>query len=120
MSGVSSGCRRSVLMHPYATPERPLLQAAKAFQPVDIVFGVDELKDGDEALMERDRGLDAVDHELLQRALEAHQALVAALAVDHQLGNEAVVVGRDPIARIERRIDPDAETAGRMVVAHAP
>ena len=63
--------------------------------------------------MQRDRGVDAADDEFLQRAAQAHQAFVAAGAVDDQLGDQAVVMRRHAIALIERAVDAHAEAARR-------
>jgi len=38
--------------------------------------------------------------------------------MDDQLGDQAVIMRRYPIAVIQRRIDPDAEAAGRVVIGH--
>ena len=71
----------------------------KALEPVDVVVAAAELGIVDEALVQRDRRLDAADHVFGQRAAQAHHAFVAARAVDDQLGDQAVVVGRHRVAR---------------------
>ncbi len=40
-------------------------------------------------------------------------------AVDDELADQAVVVGRDPVAVVERGVDADAEAAGRVVLRDA-
>src|SRR5665809_90784 len=66
----------------------------------------------DKVVEQGDGGLDAVDDELRQCTLEAHQALVARLAVDDELADEAVVVGGDAIALVDAAVDAHAEAAG--------
>ena len=46
--------------------------------------------------------------------LQPHQAFGAGLAEHDELADQAVVIGRDAIAGIERRIDPHAEAARHM------
>jgi hypothetical protein len=46
-------------------------------------------------------GLDALDHHFLQRALQAHDAAFAGAAVDDQLGDHGIVIGRDLVAGVE-------------------
>jgi hypothetical protein len=58
--------------------------------------------------------LDAVYDELVEGAAEAHQALLPCAAVDDELADQAVVVGRNAIALIGTGIDPDTKAAGRM------
>ena len=63
----------------------------------------------------RQRGLDAVDDELVERALEPHQAFAARLAVDDELAHERIVIRRDRVAVIDGGIDAHAEPAGRVI-----
>ena len=51
-----------------------------------------------------------------QAALQPHQAFVAVAAVDDQLADQAVVVGRDAIALVDAAVDAHAEAARRVVV----
>jgi hypothetical protein len=82
---------------------------------VDVVIALDEFRRDCETLVQRDRRVDPADHIFLERAPQSHQAFVAALAVDDQLGDEAVVVGRHLIAVVQRAIDANAEPTGRMI-----
>ena len=88
------------------------------FEPMNIIVTVHEIGGPHQAQVERDRGVDPVDDTFIQRAAKAHQAFVAVLAVDDQLGNHAVVVGWHPVARIKSGIDPDSQAARGMVTAH--
>src|SRR5262245_25755672 len=72
----------------------------KFLQPVDVVVAVDDFLLAHQGAKERQRGLDAVDHELVERALEPHQALAARLAVHDQLAEKRIVIGRDAVAVI--------------------
>ncbi len=66
--------------------------------------------------MQRDRRLDAADHIFLERPAQPHQAFVAGLAVDDELRDQAVVIGRHGVALIERAVDAHAEPARRVVI----
>ena len=65
---------------------------------------------------QRQRGLDSVDDELVERPAQPHQALVAGPAMDDQLADQRVVVRRDAVALVDGRIDAHAEAAGRMEI----
>src|ERR1700749_4914077 len=117
MSGVSrnaSGLR---------SPRRSRLgswgSSDEIFQPVNVVIAVDEFRSDRETLVQRNRRLDPADHIFLQRAAQPHQAFVAALAVDDQLGDQAVVKGRHVIAVVERAVDANAEPT-RWVITGYP
>ena len=71
-------------------------------QPVDGVVAVDDVGLAHQLLEQGDGGLDAADHQLVQRAAQAQQAFVAVLGMDDQLARQAVVIGRDAIAGIDR------------------
>ena len=92
-----------------------LVRREELFQPVDVVVAGDDVRLLDQALEEGERGLDAVDDELVDRAAQALQALVAGAAVDDELADQGVVVGRDRVALVDRAIDADADAAGRVV-----
>src|SRR3546814_1366604 len=64
--------------------------------------------------MQGDRGLHPLDYELLQRTLQPHQAALARGAVDDQLGDHAVVIGRHPVAGVKPAIDADVHPARRV------
>ena len=81
-----------------------------------MIVAVDNGGFPDQRAEQRQRGLDAFDHHFVQRPAQPHQALGAGLAVDDQLADQRVVIGRDDIALIDGGIDPHAEAAGRMVL----
>ena len=83
---------------------------------MDVVIAVDDVLLAHQRPEQRQRGLDAVDDELVERALEPHQALGPGLAVHDQLADQRVVIGWDLVALISRGIHPDAEPPGRMIV----
>src|SRR5690606_40761399 len=60
--------------------------------------------------MERDRRLDTFDDRLLQSALEPGDRLVPAWRPRDDLGDQAVIVWRDPVARVHVRVDSDTRT----------
>src|SRR5262245_2218047 len=102
-----------------ALVSRLLLQSNQLLQPVDVVVAIDESLFADDALVEGDGGLDAADHELLERSAQAHQALVAARAVHDQLGHHRIVVGRDGVTGVEAGIDPYPKATRWMIVGNA-
>ena len=67
--------------------------------------------------MKLDGRLDAADDELFDRPSQAHQTLVAAGAVDNQLGDQAVIGRGHVVAGVEPGIDPHPQTARRVVFA---
>src|SRR5262245_37801316 len=85
-------------------------------EPADVIIAVDDVLLAHQRAEQRQRRLDAVDDELVERALEPHQALTAGLAVDDQLADEGIVIGRDRIAVIDGGVDAYAETTWRMIV----
>ena len=60
---------------------------------------------GDEPV-ERERGLDAADLGLVERAPQAVDRRVAVRAVDHELRDQVVVVGRHALPRLDARCRP--------------
>lgn len=60
---------------------------------MNVIKAIGNVGLADQFVEQRDGGLDAVDDELSQGALQAHQAFIACFAVDDQFANEAVVVG---------------------------
>ena len=53
----------------------------------------------------------------LQRPPQAHDAALAVAAVDDQLGDHTVVIGRDRIAGVKPGIDAHVHAARRVVMA---
>ena len=58
---------------------------------MDVVVAVDDVLLAHEFLEQRNGGLDAVDDEFVERALEPHQALTAGLAMHDQFADERVI-----------------------------
>src|SRR5262245_21540597 len=56
----------------------------KLLQPMDVVVAVDDVLLAHQRAEQRQRGLDALDDEFVERALEPHQAFAAGLAMDDQ------------------------------------
>ena len=83
---------------------------------MNVVVAVDDRGLAHQGAKQRQRGLDAVDDHLVERAAQPHQAFGAGLAVHDQLADQRVVVGRDHVALIDGGIDSHAHAAGRMVV----
>jgi hypothetical protein len=65
---------------------------------------------------QRDRGIDAVDHEFVKRAASRIMHSLPRPAVHDQLADQAVVIGRDLVALIDAGIDAHAKPAGRVVM----
>ena len=82
------------------------------FQPMDIIVTIDEVRFGDDPAVKRQAGVDSADHELLKRPAQPHHALVARRAVDHKLGDQAIVVGRNAVAVVQRAVYPNAKPPG--------
>ena len=89
--------------------EVKLKAAEELLKPVDIVAAVDDVGIGEQFLEQRNGGLDAFDDILAERPPQPHQAFRTGLAEDDELADQAVIIGRNPVAGIKRRIDPDAE-----------
>src|SRR5450759_4252056 len=68
----------------------------------------------DDPLMERDRGRDADDDELVERAPGPVDGLVAGLAPHDELRDQRVVGRRHMVAGVHVAVDAHAETAGRV------
>jgi hypothetical protein len=102
-------------LHEFAVPHCAGLMAAASclggdplLEPVDVVVAGQYVALGEQVLEQRDGGLDAADDHLAERAAQARDALGAVAPVHDQLASQAVVVGRDHVARVERAIEPNA------------
>ena len=87
---------------------------------MDIILSIDDVRLGDQSLEQRNRGVDAVDHELAKRPLQPHQTFIAGAGMHDQLADQAVIVRRDGVAGIGARIDAHTETAWRMEMRDLP
>src|SRR4026207_279090 len=83
-----------------ASPLNQLWFLQEFLEPVDIVNAVGDVGLLHQIGKQRDGRLDAVEVDFGEAALEPHQALVAVLAVDDQLADQAVVIGGDAIALV--------------------
>ncbi len=68
---------------------------------MDVVVAGEDVRLLDQALEQRQRGLDAVDDELVDGAAQALQAFLAGAAINDELADQRVVVGRDRVALID-------------------
>src|ERR1700757_1513716 len=97
---------------------KPLSTPDKALEPADVVTPSEKAPPLPQPLVQRDRRFDAADHIFLERPAQPHQAFVAAPAVDHELRDQAVVIGRHFVAMIKRTVDAYPGTARRMIFGH--
>src|SRR5688572_25236013 len=85
-------------------------------EPVNVVESVLDVRVADERAEQRQRGIDPVDDELVERPPETHEALVAGTTVDDELADQGIVMRRDPVTLVGRRIHAYAEAAGRVEI----
>ncbi len=62
--------------------------------------------------MERDRGLDTFDDQLVEGPAHDGEGLVAGVGVDDELADERVVMGGDGVADLDVRVPANARAAG--------
>src|SRR6478672_10375683 len=89
-------------------------------QPMDIILAIGNVRLGDQGFEQRNRGVDAVDHEFAKRPLQPHQAFIAGARMHDQLADQAVIVRWDGVAGIGARIDAHTETSWRMEMRDLP
>ena len=82
------------------------------FEVVDIAAAALETAIGDNALLQRDIGLDAFDHHLAERHAHACDRGFAIAAVHDQLADHRIIVGRDAVTVVDMRIDAHAGAPG--------
>jgi hypothetical protein len=80
-----------------------------------VVVALEEARVLEHAQVERDRGLDALHDELLERPAQAVDRLAAVAAPGHELRHHRVVVHRDGGALEHAAVDADADPVGRPV-----
>src|SRR5690606_35796131 len=83
-------------------------------QPVNIVVAIGHINIADQVAEKWQGRIDAVDDEFVKRAPQSHHALDPVAPVNDKLADQAVVIGRDAIARIDARIDAHAQASWRM------
>ena len=71
----------------------------------------------EDGAVQRDRGLHALDDELLERAAAARDGLRAVLPAHDQLRDQRVVVRRDDVVAIAVRVDAHARAARQVELA---
>src|SRR5208337_4012044 len=91
----------------------------KLLQPVNVVLAVLDVGVSNQRPKERQRRVDSVDDELVERPAQAHQRFGAGAAVDDELADEGIVKGRNHVALVGGGIDANAEAARRMEVGDA-
>src|SRR5262245_31284768 len=84
------------------------------FEPVNVVVAIGDIGIADEFAEERQRRLDAVNNEFVERAAQTHHRFDAVAPMHDQLADQAVVIGRNAIAGINARIDTDSEASRRV------
>ena len=77
-------------------------------------FAGAEARVREDRLVQGDGGFDSLHHELAERALHLGDGFGAVAAVDDELGDQRVVVGRDDALGVLRRVDADAVAAGNV------
>src|SRR6516162_9840181 len=86
------------------------------FQPVDMVVAVDDVRLADQRPEQGQGGFDTVHHHFVERPAKPHQAFDAGLALHDELAHERIVIRRDHVALVDRRIDPYAKASWRMIL----
>src|SRR5271170_5515055 len=75
-----------------------------------------EIRIFEDLQMQRDVGLDAIDHVFLQCRLGSRDCKRTVLRVDDKLGDKRIIMDRDPIAVIQRGLDAHADSTWWMMV----
>src|SRR5580704_11934335 len=89
-----------------------------AGQKIGREFAAIEIRIVQNLQMQRNVGLDAVDHILAQCGLGACDHFGASLRVHDQLGDEWIVLHRQAIAVVQSSLDANAQPAGSMMIRH--
>src|SRR5436305_10243592 len=85
------------------------------FHEARRVFARAEVRILHDRLVERYRRLDALDDHHFERAAHARNRNLARARVDDELGYQRIVVRRDDVACVGRRVEADARPARRVV-----
>src|SRR5690606_18109333 len=93
---------------------QPLLEV------MDVLATLLEADVGQNPLLQRDIGADAIDHHLAERHAHAADRGLAVGAVDDQLADHRVVVRRHAVALVDVAVDAHAGAARRMEVLDQP
>jgi hypothetical protein len=89
-----------------------LLLRHEAFHKLRIELSGDEIRVRENALVQRNRGIDTLHDEHIQSATHPGKRIRAILSVDNQLCNHRVIIRRHHATLILRRIHADAGSAG--------
>lgn len=88
-------------------------------EPVNIVITLLNVLIANEIPEQWQRCIDAIDNELVQRPVQAHQTLLPGATVNNQLSDQTVVVRWDGITLVNARIDPDTQPARWVIISDA-
>src|SRR6185369_14859658 len=92
----------------------PLFNPQPPLQVMNVQSAGLERRVIEDFLVQRDVGLDALDHHFRQRVFHARDSGVAVFAVGNDLADHGVVVRRYDIAAVQMAVDADARSAWRM------
>src|SRR5271166_5435735 len=88
-------------------------------EPMNIILAVLHVRVSNQGAKERQRRLDPVDDEFVEGAPQSHESLGSGSPVHDQLADQRIVIGGNHVTLIGRRIDANAETAGRMEIGNS-
>src|SRR5690606_11789801 len=94
------------------------IHAQLLLQVMDVHATLVEALVAGQVAVQRDVGLDAVDHDLVQGIAHACHGFVAGATVADQLADQRVVVRRHRVAAVQVRVDADAVAARGVEVLH--
>ena len=81
---------------------------------MDVAAAFAETRVTHDLALQRNVGLDAVNHHFFERVLHAHDRNVTRWAVADQLGDQRIIMWRHGVAAVDVRIHADAIAAGRV------
>src|ERR1700730_6904112 len=84
---------------------------------MDVVESILDVGIAHERLEQRNRRIDSVDNELIERATKAHECFIAVSPMYNELANKRVIVGRNGIPGVDRAIDAHAKAAWRVIIS---
>ena len=86
----------------------------ESFEEVGVEFAGREVGVGEDALVQRERGLDALDDEHLQGPAHAGDGFGAVASANDELGDQRIVVGRDDGIGMSGGVHAHAGAAGNL------
>ena len=93
---------------------------ADALEEMGVELAGDEIGMGENALVQRDRGLDSLDDEAIESALHADDRFGTVAAMRDQLGDQRIVIGRNDGVGVGGGVDANSRTAGNAEGGDAP